>query len=194
MTDRSVNCYKCGGDGHYARNCPQSNPPTMQTSNRRLPPALASIAASLDISPASALNPESNAEEATVIARIVETEEIEATAETVANGGSTVIVVRIPGSATTVESQDTSPVTAGSRTRGTREVRTSATTVGSMGTSRGSVLRGEIDARTSATTAMRPDTWHATAPTSDESTSSIIDFASISIPSNSFDYTILPYK
>ena len=23
MTDKPVNCFRCGGDGHYARNCPQ---------------------------------------------------------------------------------------------------------------------------------------------------------------------------
>lgn len=31
MAEKGINCFKCGGDGHFARNCPQSNPFLTQT-------------------------------------------------------------------------------------------------------------------------------------------------------------------
>lgn len=147
MTDRSVNCYKCGGDGHYARNCPQSKPFPMQT--RPSPPAPASTVASPDISPASAPRPDRNAEEAMEI-------ESEGTTET----GET--DARTPGSATTAASQDTSRETAGSprgateatEVIGERRERTSATIAASTDTFLGSVPTEERGRRTSATTAM----------------------------------------
>ena len=30
MTERPINCFKCGGDGHFARNCPQCTPHLIQ--------------------------------------------------------------------------------------------------------------------------------------------------------------------
>jgi hypothetical protein len=30
MTEKQVNCFKCGGDGHIARNCPQCILPSKQ--------------------------------------------------------------------------------------------------------------------------------------------------------------------
>ena len=31
MAEKGTNCFKCGGDGHFARKCPQSNPFLTQT-------------------------------------------------------------------------------------------------------------------------------------------------------------------
>lgn len=152
MAERSVNCYKCGGDGHYARNCPQSKSCLMQT--RPSPPAPATTAVSPDISPASALRPARNEEVVTEI-ESVGTTEIEETEE------------RTPESATTVASQDTSRGTAESQKKEKRAERTSATTAASTGTFRGSVLMEGRGRKTSATTAMRLGTWQETAPTSE---------------------------
>ena len=55
MTDRQVNCFKCGGDGHFARNCPQS---TLILSETKITPEMlifASIAKNLGISLVSVL-------------------------------------------------------------------------------------------------------------------------------------------
>lgn len=55
MTDRPVNCFKCGGDGHFARNCPQSTPILSETKITPEMLIFASIAKSLGISLVSVL-------------------------------------------------------------------------------------------------------------------------------------------
>ena len=50
MTDRPVNCFKCGGDGHFARNCPQSTSILSETKITLEMLTFASIAKSLGIS------------------------------------------------------------------------------------------------------------------------------------------------
>ena len=49
MTEKPVNCFRCGGDGHYARNCPQCTYLITQ------PTILATIVDNLDTSPETAL-------------------------------------------------------------------------------------------------------------------------------------------
>ena len=55
MTDKPVNCFKCGGDGHFARNCPQSTPFLSETKITLETLIFASIARSLGISLVSVL-------------------------------------------------------------------------------------------------------------------------------------------
>ena len=49
MSERPVNCFRCGGDGHYARNCPQCTYINTQ------PTIPATIVHNLDTSPEIAL-------------------------------------------------------------------------------------------------------------------------------------------
>lgn len=58
--ERAINCFKCGGDGHFARNCPQSTILTIQIALEAAP---ATIAAKLVTSLGSALNLEADREE-----------------------------------------------------------------------------------------------------------------------------------
>jgi hypothetical protein len=51
MSERQVNCFKCGGDGHISRNCPQCIHIPIQ------PPILATTAENQDTSPEIALRP-----------------------------------------------------------------------------------------------------------------------------------------
>lgn len=58
--ERAINCFKCGGDGHFARNCPQSTILTIQIALEAAP---ATIAAKLVTSLGSVLNLEADREE-----------------------------------------------------------------------------------------------------------------------------------
>lgn len=54
MTERQLNCFKCGGDGHIVRNCPQCIHFIIQ------PPMPATTAENQDTSPESALRQNKN--------------------------------------------------------------------------------------------------------------------------------------
>ena len=111
MSERPVNCFKCGGDGHYARNCPQSKKPLMQISNQQ---ALATTAENRDIFRGSAPSPERparkavNAEKAVNAGKAVNAEKAVNAGDTAIGREETMVTgARTTGSVTTAESQAT---------------------------------------------------------------------------------------